>query len=318
MTKTYISGPMTGIPEFNFPAFFEAEGRLAALGWDPVNPAQKDRENGLDARGLTGTESPDSLGFDLRAALLWDLEQVSESAVVAVLPGWHRSKGAQSEVALAIALGIPVARLEGFGPVGNIDIESVIYAPEVRRDLPPLVGFGGLLRSGKDTAADYLVREHGYVKVFMSDPLNEAMLALDPILGDDRNGHEVRYSDEVRRAGYTAAKKHPEVRRLLQKLGTEVGRQIIDEDVWVKIAGARIDALRAAGTPVVITGIRFENELRMIQERGGVNVWVERGATLAEGAHASEATLNQQHFDVVLHNTGSLDDLYELTEEVAA
>jgi len=36
----YISGPMTGLPDHNFPAFYEAAEHLKRLGWNPVNPAE--------------------------------------------------------------------------------------------------------------------------------------------------------------------------------------------------------------------------------------------------------------------------------------
>jgi hypothetical protein len=38
MKRVYLSGPMTGIPEFNFPAFNAEASRLRALGFDVVNP----------------------------------------------------------------------------------------------------------------------------------------------------------------------------------------------------------------------------------------------------------------------------------------
>ena len=36
----YLSGPMTGLPEFNYPAFHEAARRWRAIGWDVINPAE--------------------------------------------------------------------------------------------------------------------------------------------------------------------------------------------------------------------------------------------------------------------------------------
>ena len=48
--------------------------------------------------------------------------------------------------------------------------------------MPRLITFSGALRSGKDTAADYLVAKHGFVKFQFSEPLHDAMMALDPIV----------------------------------------------------------------------------------------------------------------------------------------
>jgi hypothetical protein len=187
-----------------------------------------------------------------------------------------------------------------------------------------LIGFGGKLRSGKDTAADYLVEEYGWVKLNMSAPLHDAMLALNPLIPMEfrySTGHW-RYRDLVEKVGYTEAKENPEVRRLLQALGTEVGRKMFGENVWVDIAAQNIDALRDQGHNVVITGIRFPNEVDLIhQDRGhgapGELVWVER-PTLEQpegqlGTHASEA-LGPEFFDTTLLNDSSLGDLYTKVE----
>lgn len=101
--KLYIAGKMTGLPEFNFPAFFAAEKQLNDSGTETVNPARHDVENGLDVTGLTGNENPE--GFDLKAALLWDLQQVADVDGIYLLDGWETSKGAAAELALARALG---------------------------------------------------------------------------------------------------------------------------------------------------------------------------------------------------------------------
>ena len=46
--KTYISGPMTGLPDLNFPAFHEAAAYLRAKGFDVINPAEHDQSPGLE------------------------------------------------------------------------------------------------------------------------------------------------------------------------------------------------------------------------------------------------------------------------------
>lgn len=109
VSKLYIAGPMRGIPEFNFPAFDVATDLLATAGHYPINPADHDRANGFNPRGMTGHEDLAELGFSLPDALTWDLQQVAEADGVAVLEGWEKSKGARAEVATALALGKLVA-----------------------------------------------------------------------------------------------------------------------------------------------------------------------------------------------------------------
>lgn len=109
--RVYISGPMRGVPRFNFPAFDHAESLLARMGHEPWSPARRDRENGFDPVDLSGWEPLSSLGFDLRDALAADCEYICRHAeAVLVLDGWTDSRGARAEVALALALGLPVLR----------------------------------------------------------------------------------------------------------------------------------------------------------------------------------------------------------------
>lgn len=102
----YVAGPMRGYAEYNFPAFADACARLRAVGHIVISPHEHDLENGFDpARSLA------EQGFDLRAALRWDLDSVLSADRVVVLPGWEHSSGAQAEVAVAKAAGIPWATL---------------------------------------------------------------------------------------------------------------------------------------------------------------------------------------------------------------
>ena len=89
--KCYISGPMSGYPDSNFPAFYKAEEYLKALGWVVFNPANKEQEKKLDE-------------FDFRSAYAWDLAKVVEADAIYMLPGWEQSPGARGEHAVAVAM----------------------------------------------------------------------------------------------------------------------------------------------------------------------------------------------------------------------
>ncbi|HZU73574.1 MAG TPA: DUF1937 family protein [Acidimicrobiales bacterium] len=98
----YLAGPMRGYVNFNFPAFDEAAAYLRELGIEVISPAEHDREQGFD-------ETQNSLeGFDLKAALLWDLEQIAEASAVVVLPGWESSQGVDLELHFAQVVDVPV------------------------------------------------------------------------------------------------------------------------------------------------------------------------------------------------------------------
>lgn len=118
--RVYVAGPMTGLPDYNFPAFDRAAAHLRALGHTVFNPAENDRDNGFDATGLAGHEAAEH-GFNLRETLKQDLSWICDHAeALAVLPGWHRSKGALTETALATALGLDYA------PWNNFDTNGII------------------------------------------------------------------------------------------------------------------------------------------------------------------------------------------------
>jgi hypothetical protein len=181
----------------------------------------------------------------------------------------------------------------------------------------PIVGVGGNLRSGKDAFADFLVKNHGYTKVFMSEPLANALYVLNPLIGED-----IRYRDRFDglmenygdwELAYTQIKQIREVRSLLQRLGTDVGRNMLGEDIWVNIAKTKLLDLARAGKPAVITGIRFPNEFEMIENIDGYSVWVDRPdqekPSDAIQQHASETSVSPEDFRTILLNNGTLEEL---------
>lgn len=115
--RCYLAGPMRGIPEFNFPAFYAAAATLRGQGHDVFNPAERDNErHGTDisignAAGCEETAAKEH-GFSLREALGCDTAWICQHAeAIALLPGWENSKGARAELALAEALGLEVFHL---------------------------------------------------------------------------------------------------------------------------------------------------------------------------------------------------------------
>jgi len=90
--KIYIAGPMTGLKDFNYPAFNAEAARLRALGHEVLNPA----ENPAPPCG--------SWAGYMRLAL----RQLIECECVVLLPGWIESKGAMIERNLAQALGMAI------------------------------------------------------------------------------------------------------------------------------------------------------------------------------------------------------------------
>ena len=94
--KIYISGPMTGMPDLNFPAFNRAAEQLRAAGHDVVNP--------VEVNDGHSSEWADCMRNDIRALMDCD--------TVALLPGWHDSRGATLERHIAQELGMTVLEVE--------------------------------------------------------------------------------------------------------------------------------------------------------------------------------------------------------------
>ncbi len=168
-----------------------------------------------------------------------------------------------------------------------------------------LIGLAGWAKSGKDTIADYLVREHGYRRVSFADPMREALLRLDPLI-PMMTGH-MRLSSAVRLMGWEDLKREsPEVRELLQRFGTEVGRQMFDQDFWVKLALSSI----LPGEKIVFSDVRYKNEAESIRKLGGVIFKVVRDGVAPANNHSSEHDLADYEFDAVVHNNGTIEDLW--------
>jgi hypothetical protein len=92
MKRIYVSGPMTGLPEFNFPAFNAEAARLAAMGFDVVNPATLNPD--------TTTTWQQCMRNDIAALVTCD--------TIAMLPGWEYSSGANLELHIASRVGITI------------------------------------------------------------------------------------------------------------------------------------------------------------------------------------------------------------------
>lgn len=98
--KVYLAGPMSGVPDFNFPAFMDAAKQLRAEGHEVFNPAEEDLRVWGD---LETVRKKANYRDCLRLDLNWILDHAE---VIALLPGWEASRGANIELLLARVLGL--------------------------------------------------------------------------------------------------------------------------------------------------------------------------------------------------------------------
>ena len=170
---------------------------------------------------------------------------------------------------------------------------------------PRLIGLSGYAGAGKDEAARVLVAA-GWTRVSYADVLREFLVAVDPLVPTPC-GIPTRLSALVAQDGYEHAKRtYPEIRQLLQRLGTDAGRRILGENVWVEAALAAHEPLDR----IVVTDCRFPNEADAIRARGGVVVRLDRPGCEPVNGHVSETALDGYAFDQVLVNDGTVTDLH--------
>ena len=167
--------------------------------------------------------------------------------------------------------------------------------------LPRVIGLTGLKRSGKSTLAREL-GVLGYENVAFADPLRDLAYRFNNYI----DGTGCRMQDVIDEYGWEYAKDtYPEVRKILQFLGTEVVREVKDTH-WVDQMREKICG---SDQRFVVSDIRFDNEADVVRECGGIVVEILRpGYVQPVDTHSSEAGVEA---DWVIFNTGTKDELYQ-------
>lgn len=157
-----------------------------------------------------------------------------------------------------------------------------------------LIGLTGFAGSGKDTAADYLVQNYGFIKYSFAGPLKEML----KVIGVDCDNRD------------TKERKHPvfgaSPRRMAQTLGTEWMRECVNSQGWLLLADQFIKNTLPEVPGIVISDVRFENEARFLREKNGLLIHVVRDTAPVEG-HASEAGVKFLDEDRCLMNDKTIE-----------
>lgn len=154
-----------------------------------------------------------------------------------------------------------------------------------------VIGIAGALGSGKSTLARIILQSFPSGRIIpFAFPLKKAAVDLGWNGKKDENG-----------------------RRLLQLLGTEVGRECIDENIWVnKWEMARSES-KGYCDIIIADDMRFPNEMDHVQYLRGITINVEGRdsyETLEQMHHASETGLvDRDDFNFVFDNAGTIDDM---------
>lgn len=195
-----------------------------------------------------------------------------------------------------------------------------------------IIAISGLIGSGKDTLADYLVNTHEYRRDSFANNLKDAicnMFGWDREMVEGRSKSSRKWREEV---DEWWAKRldmpHLTPRWILQHVGTDVIRAHFHDDMWL---ASLENKLRKTDDNIVISDVRFKNEVKMLRGLGAICVEVVRGDrpdwyTHAEandinklqelGVHRSEYDWIGTDFDRTLDNNGTTDDLYRQIDQL--
>ena len=170
-----------------------------------------------------------------------------------------------------------------------------------------IIGVSGYAQSGKDEIAK-IALEYGFERAAFADTLREALMSLNPLIGVG-----VRVKDFVTLVGWEKAKRtSPELRMLLQRMGTEAGREIFGENIWVNKTLGGLDPAKN----YIITDVRYKNEAAAIRDLGGQMWRVKRPGTGPVNKHKSEVDLDEYTFDFTIKNDGDLANLKYLIDKM--
>ena len=177
-----------------------------------------------------------------------------------------------------------------------------------------IIGLSGYAQSGKDTVADYLVNKYGFKKVSFADPIRKALYILNPKV-DIADMRGVQLASAVDGLGWENVKADsPDTRELLQRMGTEVGREMFGEDFWVSQGLLVANEHRN----VVFADTRFVNEANAIRTEGG-QIWrISKFGTDPVNDHPSEVALDDYQFDWSIWNNWDIPSLHAYVDTIMA
>jgi len=174
-----------------------------------------------------------------------------------------------------------------------------------------LIGITGRKRSGKDTIGNYLVNNHGFVRVAFADALKDACQIIFGLTSEQVYGDLKEIKDKY---------WDYEPRELLQIVGTDLFREAlpnklkkIGPDIWIRSVDRKIKQLMESGYKrFVITDIRFPNELEFIKNNNGISWKVTRKSVIPQdlsSVHASEREIDNLNCDIVFENEQTIVEL---------
>lgn len=173
-----------------------------------------------------------------------------------------------------------------------------------------LIGLTGPAGCGKDTVANHLEHTHCYYCLSFAEPIKAALMEMLD------ESPEIFYDRELKEKPLHCIGKSP--RQLMQTLGTEWGRNIINPDIWVILLERRLEIHSIIYKRFVIPDIRFENEAALIRKHGGAIWRITRpnNPHNIDKTHASEQPIKLFTDDIEIVNGAGIEDLRTIIDSL--
>lgn len=288
MGTIYCSGPMTGIYNNNYEEFHKNAKFLRDLGWTVISPAEMDEKLGVDpTQPFSEEQYLNTLRHDYKA--------LADCDAIAFMPGWDKSRGAKLESDFANVLKLDRYR---------VDASQSYFEKEM------VIALTGFSRVGKDSIAQEFVDNNGFERHGFADALKEMLYNFNPVLSTSDaieagfvNDRIVHVQDYIDTYGWENSKNFSCIREGLQILGSEAGRDVLGENIWV-------DTLfkRPTGARIIIPDCRYLNEAQAVRERGGIVIRVNRNGVNPVNSHASDKIDFDADYEV--NNNGTVKEVY--------
>ena len=172
-----------------------------------------------------------------------------------------------------------------------------------------LIGITGKARSGKDAIAKFAWSQYGFTRIAFADPVKMAAQAKFGLT------IEQTWRDELKEVVIPHWGMTP--RQIFQMEGTEAGRDVFGNDLWIKRFMLSYNLLKDTDD-IIVPDVRFDNEAYAIKALGGIIIEVRRGQAGLSGSaasHVSESGLSLPA-DYVIENEGTLEELHEKFEAI--
>lgn len=140
-----------------------------------------------------------------------------------------------------------------------------------------IIGFVGFIGCGKDTAADYLVNFHGFRRDSFANTLKDAVSCVfgwDRTLLEGRTTEARAWREQKDEWWTNRLGREITPRWILQYWGTDVLRNHFHDDIWI---ASLENKMRKTADNIVISDVRFPNEIQAIHNAGGIVVRIKRG-----------------------------------------